>query len=187
MSADDIAEMRLQNATPNPGWVLSTLWMVVLVAMVLWGPYMAIKFWPFYEPVYVVLNAPDGKKNNESHYARQIARDQLVIGREFQITRDVLLRINRDIVMELPNEVAGIEVGSGSKEVKFNRYFRRELEATTVPYHEGYYKTERDLILPRVPPGQYRIVNVVCYEQNRIAGEKCVDLPDVYVEIKDIK
>ncbi len=139
---------------------------------------LVLQHWHF-PAAYISLNKPPPGETNDAHYARQIGRNAIVIGREFQITRDVRLRINREIVMKSV-DVASADPTGG----KYQMIFRKELETTNVTYHPGYYKTERELTLPQVPPGKYTIVNVVCWEVNFLR-EECVDLPDVSVVISD--
>jgi len=146
-----------------------------------------------YPPAFVVLNAPKpGTGNNESHYAKQIDRVSdddprrvwIVIGREFQITRDVRIRVSRELLLtHTSSEVAAKSPGF-QETYKYQR--RKELETSHVQYHPGFYKNERELQLPIVPPGTYSILNVVCWPVTpNHPREDCIDLPEVTVEVHD--
>lgn len=118
--------------------------------------------WVYQDEAYQVL-AP------EKHRATLMGTNSIEVYREFQITRDVTLTIDRELV-SASRDSEGRTVS-----------LRAEVRPTEVTYHRGIYRNRRILEIPPVPGGFYQLLSRACWFMP--VARRCVTLPALEIAI----
>jgi hypothetical protein len=118
----------------------------------------ALLYWPV-EPAYAPANPPPDVASVEGN--------QLFVRRFFRISKDFSGTIYRELVKD----------GDGYL-VKW------ELQSGYIDLAKGDTTQARAISLPSMAPGDYKLVNEVCYRVNFLR-EECVKLPIINIKIGD--
>lgn len=132
------------------------------ISSILFASAMLILYWQFraYDLPYIVMTP-------QAHFAKMSDGDMLIVGRQFQVTRDTEFYITRELMQKQ-------SVGA---------LLRFELPSTHVFYTAGEYETQRIHELPLLKPGPYELHNRLCWTAN-ILRRDCLDLPVLTVDIR---
>ncbi len=152
------------------------VYMMIVGLALLGGAIVYLQYWKYEDP-YKVLHP-------QAHYATQMSRTTVALGRKFVVTRPVNLTVSREIVQRGSADVRDLFEGS-LPGYKYN--FRLELDESTIPYEPGVYDNNRIITIPVVPPGLYQVRTRVCWAEN-ILRRKCIqhpEIPELEVEIKE--
>lgn len=103
--------------------------------------------------------------NPQAHFATMMDHDTLVVGRQFEILRDVEFQATRELTRRDAESLV-----------------RVELPSLSVFYRPGKYSTERVLQIPTLKPGVYQLHQRVCWQVN-VLRKGCMDLAALDVEI----
>ena len=134
-----------------------------------WGAAVAVAAAAAAPIVAPAMTDPYVVENPKNHAIRMIPPSTLMVYREFTIRRDVSLVIRRELQ------------GMGDVDGRPTTV-RADVPGSDVRYRQGPYKNTRPIEIPPVPPGQYTLLNDVCW---KVLGlyERCVTLPPLAVAI----